>query len=80
MTSKITHNSLVSIGLVLTLSGVIFSAGILYNKVETNTTELKDFKKETKEQLTSLNEKIDTLVRIKIASFPVANSSGPKTE
>lgn len=80
MTSKITHNSLVSIGLVLTLAGVVFSAGILFNKVETNTEELKEFKKETKEQLTSLNEKIDTLVKIKIASFSVVDDANTKLD
>ncbi len=74
MTTKITHNSLVSIGLMLTLAGVIFSAGIVYNMVVTTREEVKELKKETKDQFTSLNEKIDKLVSLRVASFPIGSN------
>ncbi len=58
----LSHNTLIPIGLVLTLCGVVFSAGILYNRVDANDNSLTEFKQDTKENFQALNEKIDRLI------------------
>lgn len=64
---KITHNTAISIGLVMTFLGVVFSAGILYNQVDVNKQELHEFKSDTKDQFASLNFKVDSLIRMNSA-------------
>lgn len=63
--TQLSHNSWISIGLALTLAGVIFSAGILYNKVDTQGSNLTEFKKETAKNLTAINKRLDSLLIVK---------------
>lgn len=55
---------MIPLGLVLTMVGIVFSAGVLYNKVDTNEKQLSDFKADTRTQLLELNKKVDRLVLI----------------
>lgn len=65
MPTIINSNSLIPIGLVVTLMGVCVSVGVVYNKVE----ETRGDVSELKAQVTRLDDKLDALMsRSSVAS------------
>ncbi len=68
MPNVISANTLIPIGLVITLMGVCVSIGVTYNKVEETRSDVA----ELKIQLSRMDDKIDTLSQRSVAdSIPL---------